>query len=87
MTPEKLAPDATVSKMKHALLLLGCPSIRVTAKLESRGVHMTIETFHSTTGAIRVERTFTLSEYLNGPMQPLYFEIYQRVLSAEEALG
>ena len=77
-----LTEQHTVSQMKHALLLLGCPSISVTAKLANGDMHIVIETSHPKIGPISVERTFKIVEYLNAPMQPVYFEIYQRVWNA-----
>lgn len=74
---------SSVSEMKYALLKLGCPNICVTARLAGNGVQMIIETSHpKITEPIFVERAFTLAEYLGGPMQPIYFEIHQRVLRA-----
>ena len=82
-----LTAEHSVSQMKHALLLLGCPSISVVAKLANGGMHMVIETSHPKLGPISVERTFTFAEYLGGPMQPVYFEIYQRVWNAARGNG
>lgn len=80
----RINEKSTVSEMKYALLKLGCTGILVAAKLEGSGVCMTVETHHMKIGPITVERVFSLAEYLGGPMQPIYFEIYRRVLAATQ---
>jgi hypothetical protein len=75
--------QSTVSEMKHALLKLGCPNIRVIVRLVKGSiVFVTVETSHPKIGDVAVERDFTAAQYLNGPMQPVYWEIYQRVSDA-----
>jgi hypothetical protein len=75
-----ITAQSTVSEMKLALLKLGCPNIRVVVRLVKESiVFVTVETSHPKIGDVSVERDFTAARYLNGPMQPVYWEIYQRV--------
>lgn len=68
--------------MKLALLRLGCANLRVIVTLVKNRVFVVVGTSHLKIGDITVNRDFTPAQYLLGPMQPVYWEIYQRVLDA-----
>lgn len=80
-----ITPRSTVSQMKLALLDLGCGPVRVTVWRADSAVRVKVETSHPKVSVpIVVEKAFTPVEYLGGPMQPIYWEIYQRVLDARK---
>jgi hypothetical protein len=66
--------------MKLALLKLGCAYLSVAVSLVKNRIFVTVRTSHTKIGDITVDRDFTPAQYLLGPMQPVYWEIYRRVL-------
>jgi hypothetical protein len=73
---KKLAENATVSEMKLELMKLGY-LCTVSVWCAAGVVSVEVEAEHESKPKLRRELALTEREYLAGPMQPVYFSIWQ----------